>query len=236
MSRRTRWSTWSGAVVALLVAGTLAAPSAAAGGDGSRKCKGPPVTMRIESGDVPTGADLEVTDGVARRVPILTGREQPGTTPRELEKLEREAAKSKLAMYQIFLADFRIARKELTGPFSSAFYTPTVKAGETAAVLAIVPRRARGLREGDIISAVDRQEFESVTTFAPVSLQVVTGDDDPGFGTATGKVEVVALDRDSICVAVDFTITDLDEQVAAALEGVVEVPVVTSKNKSLYFF
>ena len=90
------------------------------------------------------GRSVKVTDGVARRVPILTGREGPATANKEIKKLQREAATTKLAMYQIFLADFKIPRKLVTGEFAAAFFTPTPKPGKVAATLAVVPTKNAG--------------------------------------------------------------------------------------------
>jgi hypothetical protein len=224
-------------VTILLVLVAVPVVGTSARGAGGGECSGPPVTMRLEGGDPPAGGpDFEVTDGVARRVPILTGRDEPGRTPKELEQLGRQAAKSKLAMYQVYLADFRISRRDLTGRFSSAFYTPPAEGDETGAVLSIVPPRARGLRAGDVVAFDDEPGSETFTTFAPLGLEIVTADRERGLGTPAGQVEILELDDGSICVAVDFEISDLDGFLAGALEGVVEVPVVKSKNKNLYFF
>jgi hypothetical protein len=215
--------------------GALPAPAMAGAGP-DRSCDGPPVRMRLESRDPAAGGSrFRVTDGVARRVPILTGRDGPATTRKETEELRDEAAETKLALYQVHLADFRIPRRLLTGELASAFATPTPEPGQLVGTLSIVPTKRRGLRAGDVVDVDDEIRFDTVTTFATVGLGITTADGETGSGTPSGEVEIVAVDDDEICVDVDFQLVD-DGQVVAAAQGTVSVPVVRSANPDLYFF
>jgi hypothetical protein len=200
------------------------------------RCEKPPVDVRLEQGDPPAGgAEFRATDGVARRVPILVGREEPGRTPAELRRLERQAAKTKLALYQIYLADFRLPRRDVRGPSASAFFTPTPTADEVAATLSIVPTKPRGFKPGDVVTLEDDLEYETTTTFSTVGLGIITADGESASGEPSGQVKVLALDAREICVDVDFELT-VDGAIVAAIEGTFAVPVVRPENKSLYFF
>ena len=223
-----------GLLVALSVATMVAAAPVGPAG-GARDCERPPVTMRLTGGGpLAGGADVELRDGLARRVPILVGRDEPARTQRQLERLQERAAKTGLALYQIFLADFRIPRKRVVGEFSSAFPVVEPKADKVFVSIAAVPTRARGLKAGDVLSFDDELSYDTTTTFAPIGLNVVTSAGEAQSGTADGQVEVRSVDDDEICIDIDFEISDEGEVVAAA-DGVVAVPVVRAP-KRLFFF
>ncbi|HUF84582.1 MAG TPA: hypothetical protein VMQ81_08340 [Acidimicrobiia bacterium] len=213
------------------------APAAPAGSDGfPAKCERPPFTMRLESGADPAagGAEFEVADAVARRVPILTGRDEPGQTQEELERLEKQAAKTRLAMYQIFVADFRIPRRDVTGEFSGAFPEIDPKPGRTAGTISVVPVRARGFKRGDVVRFEDELRYEITTTFSTVGLGVSSSESEDAIGTLTGRVKILGVDEDQICVDVDLELTNADVLVAAA-EGVVTAPVVRAPRQTYFF-
>jgi hypothetical protein len=192
--------------------------------------------MRLESAaDPATGGDeFEVTDAVARRVPILTGRDEPGQTPKELERLEKQAAKTRLAMYQVFVADFRIPRRDLRGELSGAFPEIDPEPGETTATISLVPVRSRGFERGDVVRPGDELRYEVVTTFATVGLGVFTAESDNGIGVLTGRAKILGIDDDRICFEVDLEVTD-DGTVVAAAEGVVTAPVVRAPRQTYFF-
>lgn len=222
-------------IIASFFAG--AAPAAPAGSDGfPAKCERPPFTMRLESGADPAagGAEFEVTDAVARRVPILTGRDEPGQTQKELDKLEKQAAKSRLAMYQIYLADFRIPRRDLTGEFSGAFPEIDPEPGKTIGTISLVPVRSRGFERGDVVRSGDELRYEIVTTFGTVGLGVFSSGSENGSGVLTGRAKILGLDADQICVDVALELTGADALVAAA-EGVVTAPVVQAPRQTYFF-
>lgn len=228
-----------GAVTVVATAGIIAgflvgaAPAARAGSDGfSAKCGRPPFTMRLESGTDPAAgsAAFEVTDAVALRVPILTGRDEPGQTQKELEKLEKQAAKTRLAMYQIYLADFRIPRRDLRGAFPEIGPKP----GKTTGTISLVPVRPRGFERGDVVRPGDELRYEVVTTFATVALGVYSSESEAIIGELTGRVKILGVDDDQICADVDLELTDAGALVAA-VEGVVTAPVVRASRQTYFF-
>lgn len=221
------------AAIVGLVVGLV--PAAPAGASRAPDCDGPPVAIRLESENPLVGApDFKVTHALARRVPILTGRDEPGRTPKERKELEAAATKSKLALYQIFLADFRFTRRAVNGPFSGVFPTVVPTGDGTVVALSIVPPKKRGFKAGDGVTVGEQLEYETFTTFATIGLQVITAQGQSRSGTPAGRVEILEVDDDEICVAFDFELTG-DGRLVAAAEGVIAVPVVRSA-KGTYFF
>jgi hypothetical protein len=223
--------------VALVVAVSTLAPAtsaSAARSDVPKTCKQPPVTMRVEAtGAVPVGGKtFRVTDGVARRVPLVP--RPPGSTtsdPKELVRQREEAASTDLALYSIYLADFHIPRRELRG---SGFGEVTPEGTGTIATLSLVPEKRRGFEEGDVVR--DREpRYETTTTFAPLSLIVVSAANDElrGYTDVQGRVKILALDERSICVHIDVEFLNSGSLVTAA-RGTVAVPVVEA-GEGFYF-
>ena len=191
---------------------------------------GPPLTMRLEAGGPALGGHkVEITDAVARRVPILP--KAKATTPSEQAALAEQAGKTDLAAYSLYLSDFDIDRTELTG---SGFGMITPPEGKTVGVLSIVPPKKQGLKAGDTI-ANDPIAYATTTTFAPVQLTVATSEDQTprAYTDVKGQVEVLAVDDDQICLAIDVVFENQGELRYAA-KGTVAAPVVRS-GPSFFF-
>lgn len=223
------------AIWALLLGIGLLGACGDAGGDGLRaECETPPLTMRLEAlADPPAGgAAVEVTDAVARRVPIVPNPEGGGTSdPEELEAGQEEAATTDLASYSIYLADFEIDRDELE---SFGFGEVQPEPGGTIATTTIVPTTLDGFANGDVADGSD-VEYEATTTFS--SLQVIVADDDQdgllSFDDVAGGIEILHLADDTICVDMDVEIL-LDDEPVAAARGVVAAPIVRAPDE--FFF
>ena len=194
-------------------------------------CTGPPVTMDLRrGGDAPAGSEaFEVTDAVARRVAILPG--QMAFDPSALSTLEAEAAVTPLAMYSLYLADFEIDRSLLDGV---GFGEVPTSSGEALGILTLVPSDEDGFRAGDVVTDGELS-YATTTTLAPIGLLVSADGDDTaeGFTDVEGQAEILALDAASICVDVDVSFTNGDDEVYAA-SGVVEAPVVRAADA--FFF
>jgi len=209
----------------------LGATPAAAGGDA---CAGPPVTMRIEKAAAVAagGAEFEVTHALARRVPIVPDP-KGGTTsdPDEIEELTEKARTTNLALYSMYLADFRIPRRELKS-FGFAQIEP--EPGGTLAVVTIVPKRRKGFSEGDAVRD-GNLGYDTTTTFAPLGLVVEsTGSEERDtFTDVEGRVKILSLDDDRICLDMRVELTR-DGDPVAATEGVVSAPVVRATDS--FFF
>jgi hypothetical protein len=200
----------------------------------SRGCDAPPTTMRIEAAGNPVIGDdrFEVVDGVARRVAILPKASADVSNRKARDKLTARAAGTGLALYSVYLADFKIPRRDVEG-FTLGRVDP--KAGGTIGTLTIVPPKKRGLREGDTVT--DRElAYDTTTTFGAVG---VTVDSDPvppstrTFDDVAGRVEILELDDDEICVDVDLEFTR-DGDLVTAMQGTVAVPVVRAPD-TFYF-
>lgn len=198
-------------------------------------CDTPPVTMRLQArGSSPAGSEnFTVTDAVARRVPILPGKEASGSTP--LAELAKEAATTDLALYTLFLADYEIPRAELTGPGFGQLVPP---AGKTVGALTIVPDSRAGFGKGDVIdgsAAPEDRDFRSITTFAPLGLTVYTDGNTTGqaYSDVTGSVRIVQLTDHQICLDMDVEFTSQDKLIYAA-KGVVASEVVRSADSSFF--
>ncbi len=229
---------WPGLVLAGVVAVAPGATVADAAVRGSAappaSCQKPPVTMRLEAlGAAPAGAAaFAVTDAVARRVPIVP-RPGGGTTedPKELARLRKEAARTSLALYSVYLADFRIPRRELSG-FGFGLVTP--KGDGTIATLSLVPTKRRGFSVGDVVRATALR-YDTTTTFAALSLTVTdaTSGTPGAFTDVEGRVKILALDDDTICVDIDVQFL-LSGTLVSAARGVVSAPVVRAAPEFFY--
>ena len=188
--------------------------------------------MRLEAaGDPPVGSErFPVTDAVARRVPIVLDAKTT-SNPKVLERQRNAAAETSLALYTLYIADFRIPRRELEG-FSFGVIRPT-RTG-TIGTLTVVPPKKRGLRAGDVVRDQDIQ-YETTTTLAALGLTVVSRANEElrAHTDVQGRVRLVELDEDSICIDVDVEFTNGGEVVVAA-RGVVAAPVVRA-DEDFYF-
>jgi hypothetical protein len=217
--------------LALAPAFVAHAPAAAARGT---KCSTPPVTMRLEAGGTTPvgGTSVRVTDGVARRVAILPEARVDFDDASGRAELEKRAAKTPLALYTVYLADFDIPRRELRG-FSFGDIAPT--ATGTIAALTMVPPVKKGLTEGDV--AMDRDlAYESTTTFAPLGLTVRSARNASAalaYTDVVGQAKILQLTPKRICVDVDLEVRNGD-QLVTALEGVVAVPIVRAASSFFY--
>jgi hypothetical protein len=199
--------------------------SGGSGGELPAACREAPVTMRLEAlTDPPAGdADFEVTDAVARRIPILAGESQSTSDPDELAEQQAWAANTDLALFSIYLADFEIDRGLLEG-FGFGDVDP--EPGGTIGALAIVPTTEDGFATGDVARSGEL-EYDVNTTFTSLGLTIRSEEhDEPeAFTDALGRVEILSLDDDTICVDVDVQIENSGQPIAAA-EGVIAAPIV----------
>lgn len=198
------------------------------------ECTEPPLTMRLEAlGESPAGsADFEVTDAVARRVPIVPRPDgETAGDPEELAAAQEEATTTDLALYAIYLADFEIDRDELEG-FGFGEVQP--EPGGTIGTVNIVPTTMDGFATGDVADGGDI-EYETTTTFGSLGVTVVGEEQDgfTAFDDVDGQVEILALDDDTICVDIDVELQLSGEPVVAA-EGVVTAPIVRAPDEFFY--
>jgi hypothetical protein len=195
------------------------------------QCVGPPTTVTLEAaGERPAGGEtFEVTDAVARRVAILPG--EMAFDPASLSGLENKAAVTPLAMYTLYLADFRLPDDELAGVGFGEVVPP---AGKTVGALTMVPQTEAGFTEGDVVTDGEF-DYELRTTLTPLGLTVFTDGDTTGqaYTDVTGQAEILQLDDESICVDFDVTYENQGEQVYRA-KGVVQAPVVRAADA--FFF
>lgn len=220
-----------GLTVLVLVAGSpvgATSPTAASG-----RCAKPPLTVTVLPGPMGTTGpvDFAVGDAVARRVPIVP---QPPDARRDgatLERLEAKAARTDLALYTLYLADFTVPRKELTG---FGFGEITAPDGRTVAAVTIVPTEKSGFAQGDT-AEVAPFEYESTTTFAPVSFVVNSSGKRStyAYDGIIGGVEIRRLTDTSICLDVDVAFTRAGQTVASAT-GTVKAPVVKAAPTFFY--
>lgn len=188
-------------------------------------CTKPPLSMRLEAlGAAPTGgAEFKVTDAAARRVPIVLGEKDGGTDAAATARQIKKAKTSKVALYTLYLADYSIDRKELTGNGFGALKPPP---GGTIGTLSIVPSRDIGLQVGDVVTFANKPGYETSTTLSPLGL-TIESDQHPGpdaYTDITGQVTVLALSDDLICLDIDMEVLGVGGPALAA-KGVVVAPV-----------
>lgn len=229
------------ALAVALGSGIANSPAGATGAraPAPKRCPQPPVTVRIQPGPVGTtattaggAAEFRVTDAVARRVPIVPVT--AGGTARdatELRRLERKAARTRLALYSLYLADFPVPRESLSG-FGFGDVTPPT--GKTVATLTVVPTRKQGFRPGDVVGA-GSLGYDTTTTFAPVSLIVTTSAPraSTSYDAVSGQVTIRELTAKAICLDMAVTFTRNGTPVSSAT-GVVRAPVVKADPR--FFF
>jgi hypothetical protein len=189
------------------------------------ECVAAPVTVDVRAeGERPAGSEaFEATDVVALRTPILPG--EMAFDGSGLSGLQSKAEITPLAAYSVYLADFEVPRAELTG-VSLGRITPP--AGQTVAVLSMVPPSEAGLATGDVITSGELG-FETTSTLTPLSLTVFTDGDTTGMASTdvTGQAEVLHVDDEQLCVAFDVTFENQGEVVYTGA-GTVLAPVVRS--------
>ncbi len=231
---------WRGVVLVGVAIGSVAPLTMVAGATAIRsgdevpaECRRPPLVMRLEGRyGVPSGGSgFEVTDVIARRVPIVPSTNASTGDPEFLEKQRDRAATTSLAYFSIYLADFEIPRRELK---TSGFGDIEPKPGGTIGTLSIVPTRRRGLRAGDVVRD-DELGYDTTTTFTSLSL-IVRSSENQGFYPYTdvsGRVKVLALSDEQICVDIDVEFSNSGDLMTAA-EGVLVAPVVRAPDD--FFF
>jgi hypothetical protein len=228
--------------VALLLAGSLATATLAGcgGGGGSddeaatttepevevpAECVAAPVTVEaVAAGERPAGSEsFEATDVVALRTPILPG--EMAFDGSGLSGLQSKAEITPLASYSVYLADFEVPREEIAGR-SLGIVTPP--AGQTLAVLSLVPPTEAGLATGDVI-ANGELGYETNSSLSQLSLAVYADGDTTGMASTDviGQAEVLHVDDEQLCVAFDVTFENQGELVYAG-SGTVLAPVVRS--------
>lgn len=196
-------------------------------GGAPEACIGPPVSMAI--GDDGAGnRPFAVTDAVARRVAILPGR--MAFDPAGLSALQSQAGVTPLALYTLYVADFEIDREPLS-EVGLVEVEPTT--GQTVAALTIVPTDEAGLVEGSVVTDGDLG-YETSAELRPLGLAVLRDEDRLGdqldeVDEVEGQVTVLQLTDDAVCLEVDVTVRAVG-QVVAALQGVVQAPVVRASD------
>lgn len=217
-----------------MAAATLTAASSATADAAQGRCRKPPVDVTILPGPVDADGptELTVTDAVARRVPIVPDRDTDAVgDPDALEKLRDEAARTDLALFTMYLADFRVPRKELAGFGFGAVSAPDAK---TVAAVTIVPTETRGFRAGDR-AEIAPFEYDATTTFAPLGL-VVNHSGTPStyaYDGVEGGVKIRKLTDKAICLDIDLAFTRDEETVASAV-GAVKAPIVRAPRSFFY--
>jgi len=218
-------------VAAIAIAPGPARPAAAA--DRSTLCRTPPLTVTVLPGPIGTAgpADLAVTDAVARRVPIVPRPADAPRDPATVARLQKKAARTDLALYTMYLADFPIPRAELRG---GGFGEVVAPAGRTVVAVTVVPTARRGFRAGDV-AEVAPFAYDATTTFAPLSL-VTNSSGTRGtyaYDGVEGGVEIRELTEKAICLDLDVRFTRSGRPVASA-RGTVEAPVVRAAPSFFY--
>lgn len=203
-------------------------PAPAAG-----RCPSPPLEVTILPGPVGTTGPtpFTVTDAVARRVPIVPRRASTTAGPDELRVLQERAAKTDLALFTVYLADFAVPRKELRGFGFGEVIAPE---GRTVAAVTIVPTEKDGFAAGDV-AEVAPFEYDATTTFAPMSVVVNSSGERSlyAYDGVEGNVRIRRLTDKVICLAIDVSFTRGGETVASA-KGAVKAPVVRSSPTFFY--
>lgn len=225
---------FAAAVAVLCVAASLAlaaAPAPAA--EAAAACPAPPVTVTVLPGPIGTSGPvpLTVTDAVTRRVAIVPRRAGPPRNAAELARLEEKAARTDLALYTMYLADFRVPRKQLSGVGYGEVVAPE---GSTVAAVTLVPTERRGFRAGDT-AEVAPFAYDAQTTFAPLSLVVNSSGERSSYAYdgIEGGVTIRALDARSICLDMDVTFTYQGRPIATVV-GTVASPVVRADDAFFY--
>lgn len=213
------------------MAGVVVAPSSAVAAS-KAKCAAPPLTMRVEAGGTnPVGStSMRVTDGVARRVPIMPNAKVDFNDMKARAALEKRAAKTPLALYTIYLSDFKIPRSALQG-----FGDVPPSATGTIATLTLVPPTKKGFKAGDVVTAREI-DYDTITTFGPVGLTVRSARNASAplaYTDVVGKAKILELTSKRMCVDIDFELRN-GSALVTALQGTVAVPVVRAAS-SFYF-
>ena len=194
-------------------------------------CQEVPVTLDLQAGgEHPAGSDaFEATDAAARRVAVLPG--EMAFDPSALSGLQAEAKVTPLAAYVVYLADFEIDREQLSG---TGFGDLDPGAGQTIGALSILPATEDGLAAGDVVMPGE-PEYETRSTLVTLQLTVFAdGDTTPqAYTDATGQVEVLQVDDETICVDADVTFENGGEMVYR-MKGAVLAPVVRASDA--FFF
>jgi hypothetical protein len=131
----------------------------------------------------------------------------------------------------MYLADFRIPRRALKA-FGFAQVEPAP--GATLAVVTIVPTRRAGFSEGDVVRDGELR-YDTTTTFAPLGLVVESSGSTARaiFTDVEGRVKILSLDDQQICLDMRIELTR-DGEFVAATQGVVSAPLV--RATSSFFF
>lgn len=202
-----------------------AAPTTEPAAELPAECVGAPVTVEaVAAGERPAGSEaFEATDVVALRTPILPG--EMAFDGSGLSGLQSKAEITPLAAYSVYLADFDVPREEIAGRALGVLAPP---AGQTLAVLSLVPPTEAGLATGDVITAGELG-YETNTSFTQLALAVYVDGSTTGmaYTDVTGQAEVLHVDDEQLCVAFDVTFENQGELVYAG-SGTVLAPVVRS--------
>ena len=194
-------------------------------------CKKPPVTIDLEAGgSAPAGSKtFEVTSAAARRVAILPG--EMAFDPADLSGLEKKAGVTPLALYTLYLADFRLSKAALSG-VSMVPVEPGKD--QTLGALTLVPTTEAGFSEGDVVTDAELG-YKATTSFKALSLTVFANGDTTGqaYTDVTGQATILQLSDKTICVDFDVTLENQGEVVYRA-KGAVLAPVVRSADA--FFF
>lgn len=225
-----------GAIIATALGATalvLAPAPVRAADDADATCPTPPLTVTVLPGPIGTSgpAELAVTDAVTRRVAIVPRPSGPPRDAAALERLQEKAARTDLALYTMYLADFRVPRSALRG---AGFGEVAAPDGHTVVAVTLVPTERRGFRAGDT-AEVSPFAYDAQTTFAPLSLVTNSSGERSSYAYdgIDGGVEIRALGARSICLDMDVTFTYQGRPIAKVV-GTVASPVVRAADAFFY--
>ncbi len=176
-------------------------------------------------GDHPTrGDELNVVSTFAQGRYIAPNAAGLGSA----ESLPHREAAVELGFesYVIWITDFPMDDHAMAEVFLVPDATPT---GGTRATVQVLPPTLEPLRAGDVVEVGDR-EWESATTFPSTLYGMVESDTRSMsanvISSGEGRVEILALDHDTLCVEVDYTGFDFVGNEVVRLAGTVVAPLV----------
>jgi hypothetical protein len=185
-------------------------------------CKQAPLTMALTGPDGAGSTSFTVEDAVARRVAIIP----QGVTFQADERsgLESQAKTTPAVQYQVYLADFPLSRSTMSAADTAA-PEPVVDGG-TYGLLTISPVRLTGFEVGQEVTE-GPLGYETIQPVGQLGLRVSPAEADPYYepAAASGRVKVLALADDEICLDIDVQMVVDGEPIATA-KGIVALPVV----------
>lgn len=185
-------------------------------------CKQAPLQMALTGPGGAGSATFPVQDAVARRVAIIP----QGVTFEADERsgLESQAKTTPAVQYQVYLADFALSRSQMSAADAAA--PEPVSKGGTYGLLTISPVRLAGFEVGQEVTN-GPLGYETIQPVGQLGLRVSAAEANPFYepAAAKGRVKVVALADDEICLDIDVQMV-VDGEAIATAKGIVALPVV----------